>query len=152
MKYVAVISFMLVLIGCDPVKRIQRDDERMVRMERIMLDRGICRPDTFVIVKTDTMTRTDTVGEIYIYTDTTTLHDTTTITRERIRSVLRTITIRDTVLRQIIDETALKACRSDRERSGALLADMKKRAQHRGAIIALLSALLLCLLFFALSK
>lgn len=143
---------MLIMIGCDPVKHIQRNDERMARMERVMLDRGICRPDTFVIHRTDTLTRTDTVGEIYIYTDTTTLHDTTTITRDRIRSVIRTITIRDTVLRQVTDETALKACRSDRERSGALLADMKERAQHRGAIIALLSALLLLLLFFALSK
>lgn len=152
MKYLAVISFILILIGCDPVKRIQRNDEQMERMERVMLDRGICRPDTFVIRRTDTLTRTDTVGEIYIYTDTTMLHDTTWITRERIRTVLRTITIRDTVLRQITDETALKACRRDQERSGALLADMKQKAQHRGAIIALLSALLLCLLFFALSK
>lgn len=152
MKYIAAISFVLMLVGCDPVKRIQRHDEQMARMERVMLDRGICRPDTFIIRRTDTLTRTDTVGEIYIYTDTTTLHDTTTITRERIRTVLRTVTIRDTVLRQITDETALMACRSDQERSGALLADMKQRAQHRGAIITLLSALLLCLLFFALSK
>jgi hypothetical protein len=151
-KYIAAISFVLILYGCDPVKRIQRHDEQMARMEAVMLDRGICRPDTFIIRRTDTLTRTDTVGEIYIYTDTTTLHDTTTITRERIRTVLRTITIRDTMIRQIIDDRALTACRSARQKAENLLADTKQRAQHRGAIIALLSALLLCLLFFALSK
>ena len=138
--------------GCDPVKRIQRHDEQMARMEAVMLDRGICRPDTFIVRRTDTLTRTDTVGEIYIYTDTTTLHDTTTITRERIRTVLRTITIRDTVLRQITDETALMACRTARQKAEELLADTKQISRHRGAVVALLSALLLLLLFFALSK
>lgn len=152
MKWVAVISIAAILAGCDPVKRIQRNDQQMRRMETVMLDRGICRPDTFIIRKTDTLTRTDTIGEIYIYSDTTTVHDTTRITRERIRTLLRTITIRDTVLRQIIDDAALKACRSDRERAETLLADTKLIARHRGAVVALLSALLLLLLFFALSK
>lgn len=152
MKWVAIISLAAILAGCDPVKRIQRNDEQMRRMETVMLDRGICRPDTFIIRKTDTLTRTDTIGEIYIYSDTTTVHDTTRITRERIRTLLRTITIRDTVLRQIIDDAALKACRSDRERAETLLADTKQIARHRGAVVALLSALLLLLLFFALSK
>ena len=152
MKWIGAISIVVMFAGCDPVKRIQRHDEQMARMEAVMLDRGICRPDTFVIRRTDTLTRTDTVGEIYIYTDTTTLHDTTTITRERIRTVLRTITIRDTVLRQITDETALMACRTARQKAEELLADTKQISRHRGAVVALLSALLLLLLFFALSK
>lgn len=152
MKWVAVISLAVMFAGCDPVKRIQRHDEQMARMEAVMLDRGICRPDTFIVRRTDTLTRTDTVGEIYIYTDTTTLHDTTRITRERIRTVLRTITIRDTVLRQITDETALMACRTARQKAENLLADTKQISRHRGAVVALLSALLLLLLFFALSK
>lgn len=152
MKWIAAISIILILAGCDLVKRIQRNDEQMARMEAVMLDRGICRPDTFIIRRTDTLTRTDTVGEIYIYTDTTTVHDTTRITRERIRSVLRTITIRDTILRQITDETALTACRTARQKAETLLADTKQISRHRGAVVALLSALLLLLLFFALSK
>lgn len=152
MKYAAAISIVLILVGCDPVKRIQRNNEQMARMEAIMLDRGIGRPDTFIIRRADTLTRTDTVGEIYIYTDTTTVHDTTTITRERIRTLLRTITIRDTVIRQITDDAALKACQIDRDKAIAILDDTKRTSQHRGAIVALLSALLLLLLFFALSK
>lgn len=152
MKYAAAISIVLILAGCDPVKRIQRNDERMARMEAVMLDRGICRPDTFIIRRTDTLTRTDTIGEIYIYSDTTTVHDTTRITRERIRTLLRTITIRDTILRQITDDAALKACQIDRDKAIAILDDTKRTSQHRGAIVALLSALLLLLLFFALSK
>ena len=152
MKWISVISLAAILAGCDPVKRIQRNDEHMRRMEAVMLERGICRPDTFIIRRTDTLTRTDTVGEIYIYTDTTTVHDTTRITRERIRTVLRTITIRDTIIRQITDETALTACRNARQKAETLLADTKQISRHRGAVVALLSALLLLLLFFALSK
>ena len=152
MKWIGAISIVVMFAGCDPVKRIQRHDEQMARMEAVMLDRGICRPDTFIVRRTDTLTRTDTVGEIYIYTDTTTLHDTTRVTRERIRTVLRTITIRDTVLRQITDETALMACRTARQKAENLLADTKQISRHRGAVVALLSALLLLLLFFALSK
>jgi hypothetical protein len=124
----------------------------MAKMERVMLDRGLCRPDTFVVIKRDTTVRVDTVGEIYIYTDTLIDMDTVRITRERIRDVIRTVTIRDTVLRQIVDEIALKACRIDRQRAEDALADSKQIARHRGAIIALLSALLLLMLFFALSK
>lgn len=152
MKYAAAISIVLILAGCDPVKRIQRNNEQMERMEAVMLERGICRPDTLIVRRTDTLTRTDTIGEIYIYTDTTTLHDTTRITRERIRTLLRTITIRDTILRQIIDDRALTACRTGRQKAEDLLADTKQISRHRGAVVALLSALLLLLLFFALSK
>ena len=152
MKCISAISIVLILAGCDPVKRIQRNNEQMERMEAVMLDRGICRSDTFIVRKTDTLTRTDTIGEIYIYSDTTTVHDTTRITRERIRTLLRTITIRDTILRQIIDDRALTACRTARQKAEDLLADTKQISRHRGAVVALLSALLLLLLFFALSK
>lgn len=146
------ISLAVILAGCDPVKRIQRNDQQMRRMEAVMLDRGICRPDTFIIRRTDTLTRTDTIGEIYIYSDTTTVHDTTRIVQERVRTLLRTITIRDTVIRQITDDAALKACQIDRDKAIAILDDTKRTSQHRGAIVALLSALLLLMLFFALSK
>ena len=113
---------LLALASCDPVKRLQRDEKAMHDVERFMLARGICRPDTFTIRRTDTLVRIDTVGEIVIFSDTTYVRDTLRITRERLREVLRTMTIRDTLYKAIRDAAReeslvieLSDCRADNE-------------------------------------
>lgn len=146
------ICLYFILPGCDPVKRIQKDIDAMNRMESIMLSRGICRPDTLVITKSDTTTRVDTTAVIYIFTDTITEQDTTIITREKIRTILRTMTIRDTILRQIVDQAGLDACRESMRINDAMLNESKEAVRVRGYAIGLLCVLILAMIFISLSK
>jgi hypothetical protein len=119
MRSAYVIAF-LALASCDPVKRLQRDDEARVQVERFLLARGLCRPDTLRIQRTDTVVRVDTVGEIIIWTDTAYIHDTVRIRVQRLREVQRTMTIRDTLWQTIFDRAReqslvveLSECRAD---------------------------------------
>lgn len=113
---------LVVLASCDPVKRLQRDDEAREDVTRYLLSQGICRPDTFTIRRTDTILRVDTVGEIVVFTDTTYVRDTVRITREKFREVLRTLTIRDTLWQAVRDAAReeslvveLRDCRADND-------------------------------------
>jgi hypothetical protein len=115
------IAFVL-LASCDPVRHLQRNESARAAVERYLLAQGICRPDTFTVRRTDTLTRIDTIGEIYIYDDTTYLHDTVRITREKLREVLKTLTIRDTLWQAVRDRAReeslvieLRDCAADNE-------------------------------------
>jgi hypothetical protein len=146
MRNVALL-LLVALASCDPVKRLQRDDEARENVTRYLLSLGICRPDTFTIRRTDTLVRVDTVGEIVIFSDTTYVRDTVRITREKLREVLRTLTIRDTLWQAIRDAAReeslvveLRDCRADN--------DAYKRSQRvwKWAGIGMLLLLLLSLI------
>jgi hypothetical protein len=115
------IAFLL-CASCDVVRLIQRDEEARADATRYLLEQGICRPDTVTIRRTDTVVRIDTVGEIYIFSDTSYVNDTLRIYRERLREVLKTMTIRDTLWQTLFDRARedalvidLKDCRADNE-------------------------------------
>jgi hypothetical protein len=128
-----IISFwflVIFLMGCDPVKRVMRNPDKKARAMSLFLQEGICRPDTFNIVKTDTLLQVDTVQHLYLTTDTAYREDTIYVIQTRWREIVKTLTIRDTVIRQIEDTRRLEdlqrkfvlmeasaiACRKDKRR------------------------------------
>jgi hypothetical protein len=144
---------LLLISSCDPVKRVMGDPKKKAKARSQFLDEGICRPDTFLLVITDTLETTDTVEHLYLSTDTIHSKDTVYIVRTRWRDILKTITIRDTIVRQIEDtrrlddmrmrfeslEATLDACVEDKRRNfwwllafgviiGALVTFIIKRA------------------------
>jgi hypothetical protein len=135
---------LLALASCDPVKRLQRDEDARVQVERYLLARGLCRPDTLRIQRTDTVVRVDTVGEIVIWTDTTYLHDTLRIRIQKLREVQRTMTIRDTLWQTIFDRAReqslvveLSDCRAENEAYARSQKVMKWAATGLGLVILL---------------
>jgi hypothetical protein len=131
MRIVLSLLLLSFLASCDPVHRVMGDPKKKARARSQFLDEGICRPDTFLLVVTDTMETVDTVEHLYLSTDTIHTKDTVYIVRTRWRDILKTITIRDTVVRQIEDtrrlddmrmryeslEATLDACVEDRRRN-----------------------------------
>jgi hypothetical protein len=107
MRIVTAVVLLLFLASCDPVKRVMGDPKKKDRARSQFLDEGICRPDTFLLVVTDTMETVDTVEHLYLSTDTIHTKDTVYIVRTRWRDILKTITIRDTIVRQIEDTRRL---------------------------------------------
>jgi hypothetical protein len=103
MRNIIAILLFISAIGCDPVRRVLNDPAHRTRVADELLRDGLCRYDTLTIVKRDTIIKTDTIGEIVIFTDTTIERDTVRITVTKYRDIVRTITIRDTLRMTIVD-------------------------------------------------
>jgi hypothetical protein len=108
-KHIVVILLTISAMGCDPVRRVLDDPAHRTRVADELLRDGLCRYDTLVAVKTDTIIRTDTVGEIVIFTDTTIERDTVRITATEWREIVRTVTIRDTLKLTVVDASGRDA-------------------------------------------
>jgi hypothetical protein len=109
LKHIVVILLTISAIGCDPVRRVLDDPAHRTRVADELLRDGLCRYDTLVVVKTDTIIRTDTIGEIVIFTDTTIERDTVRITATKWREIVRTVTIRDTLRMTVVDASGRDA-------------------------------------------
>jgi len=108
-KYIVVILLTISAIGCDPVRRVLDDPAHRTRVADELLRDGLCRYDTLVVTKTDTIMKTDTIGEIVIFTDTTIERDTVRITATKFREIVRTVTIHDTLRMAIVDASGREA-------------------------------------------
>jgi hypothetical protein len=108
-KHIVVILLILSAIGCDPVRRVLDDPAYRTRVSDELLRDGLCRYDTLVVTKTDTIIKTDTIGEIVIFTDTTIERDTVRIKATKFREIVRTVTIRDTLRMTVVDASGRDA-------------------------------------------
>jgi len=108
-KHIVVILLTISAIGCDPVRRVLDDPAYRTRVSDELLRDGLCRYDTLTVVKTDTIIRTDTIGEIVIFTDTSIERDTVRITATKFREIVRTVTIRDTLKMTVVDASGRDA-------------------------------------------
>jgi hypothetical protein len=109
MRNIVAILIFISAIGCDPVRRVLDDPAHRTRVADELLRDGLCRYDTLTIVKRDTIIKTDTVGEIVIFTDTTIERDTVRITATKFREIVRTVTIRDTLKMTVVDASGRDA-------------------------------------------
>lgn len=102
--------------SCDPAKRLQRNEARKQKIITQLMLEGICEGDTIIRIVHDTTIKVDTVGEIYIYTDTSYISDTVLIKQLREKKILKTITLTDTVIRTITDVAGMEAVKSELDR------------------------------------
>jgi len=109
MRNIIAILLFISAVGCDPVRRVLDDPAHRTRVADELLRHGLCRYDTLTIVKRDTIIRTDTIGEIVIFTDTTIERDTVRITATKWREIVRTVTIRDTLRMTVVDASGRDA-------------------------------------------
>jgi hypothetical protein len=142
MRNIIAILLFISAVGCDPVRRVLDDPAHRTRVADELLRDGLCRYDTLVVTKTDTIIKTDTIGEIVIFTDTTIERDTVRITATKFRDIVRTVTIRDTLKLTVVDASGRDAhIRQVSELEGRLkeVGDSAKR--YRMATAFLLIAL-----------
>jgi len=109
MRNIVAILLFISAVGCDPVRRVLDDPAHRTRVADELLRDGLCRYDTLVVTKTDTIIKTDTIGEIVIFTDTTIERDTVRITATKFREIVRTVTIRDTLRMTVVDASGRDA-------------------------------------------
>ena len=133
---------LLVVASCDPVRRIQRSEERRQAVAAFLISQGICEGDTIVQVVRDTTITHDTTGIIYIYTDTSFVHDTAYITRDKLRNITKTIRLHDTVRLTVTDIAAMDVLEKEWRKCQQESADMQGEKATMMNILAVLAFLL----------
>jgi hypothetical protein len=140
------ISLLLVLlIGCNPVKQVLRDQEKLEKVAKVVVKGGWCANDTTFITTSDTLVEVDTLVMIDTLTDTYVLNDTTYITKWKTREITKSITIHDTIKSFIVDNARVRLLQADSTRLINLANDYKSKADSR--LNWLISLLVLIALF-----
>jgi hypothetical protein len=140
------ISLLLVLlIGCNPVKQVLRDQDKLEEVAKVVVKGGWCANDTTFVVKSDTLVEVDTLVRIDTLTDTYVLNDTTYITKWKTREITKSITIHDTIKSFIVDNARVRLLQADSTRLINLANDYKSKADSR--LNWLISLLVLIALF-----
>jgi hypothetical protein len=129
---------LLLLIGCNPVKQVLRDQEKLEEVAKVVVKGGWCANDTTFVVKSDTLVEVDTLVRIDTLTDTYVFNDTTYITKWKTRDIVRSITIHDTVKSFIVDNARVRLLQADSVRLTNEVAEWKGKADNRLSLLILL--------------
>jgi hypothetical protein len=136
---------LLLLVGCNPVKQVLRDQDKLEEVAKVVVKGGWCANDTTFIVKSDTLVEVDTLVRIDTLTDTYVLNDTTYITKWKTREITKKVTIHDTIKSFIVDNARVRLLQADSTRLINLANDYKSKADSR--LNWLISLLVLIALF-----
>lgn len=142
MRILVIVLSVLALWSCDPVRRVMGDPDKKDRIKADLLKEGLCRPDTFLLVVTDTLVETDTLEAIVLQTDTLHVNDTLYITRTKWRDVIKKTTIRDTILKTIEDKALAESLRDENIALKARLTERKEKEFDSMLWIALAGAVM----------
>ena len=136
---------LLLLIGCNPVKQVLRDQDKLEEVAKVVVKGGWCANDTTFIVKSDTLVEFDTLVNIDIQVDTQKVNEFVYITNWKTREITKSITIHDTIKSFIVDNARVRLLQADSTRLINLANDYKSKADSR--LNWLISLLVLIALF-----
>lgn len=122
---------LLLLIGCNPVKQVLRDQEKLEEVAKVVVKGGWCANDTTFITKSDTLVEMDTIIRIDTQTDTHIFNDTTYITKWKTRDIVKTLTIHDTIKSFIVDNARVRLLQTDSARLTYELNEWQGKAKKR---------------------
>jgi hypothetical protein len=128
----------VLLIGCNPVKQVLRDQEKLEEVAKVVVKGGWCANDTTFITKSDTIVDVDTIIRIDTQTDTHIFNDTTYITKWKTRDIVKTLTIHDTIKSFIVDNARVRLLQTDSARLTYELNEWEGKAKKRQLWIFLL--------------
>ena len=133
------ISFLLLLlIGCNPVKQVLRDQEKLEEVAKVVIAGGFCANDTTFITKSDTLIEMDTIIRIDTQTDTQIINDSVYITKWKTRDIVKSVTIHDTIKSFIVDNARVRLLQTDSARLAFELNEWEGKAKKRQLWIFLL--------------
>ena len=108
--------FLLLFLGCNPVKQVLRDQEKLEEVAKVVVKGGWCANDTTFITKSDTIVKIDSFIRIDTQTDTQILNDSVYITKWKTRDIIKSITIHDTLKSFIVDNARVRLLQADSAR------------------------------------
>jgi len=122
---------LLILFGCNPVKQVLRDQEKLEQVAKVVVKGGWCANDTTFITKSDTLIEVDTLVRIDTLTDTYVLNDTIHIVKWKTRDIIKSTTIYDTIKSFIVDNARVRLLQTDSSRLAYELNEWEGKAKKR---------------------
>ena len=107
---------LILFIGCNPVKQVLRDQDKLEQVAKVVVKGGWCANDTTFITKSDTLIEVDTLIRIDTETYTQIVNDTTYITKWKTREIIKSVTIHDTLKSYIVDNARVRLLQADSAR------------------------------------
>ena len=135
MKY---IFLLILLIGCNPVKQVLRDQDKLEQVARIVVKGGWCANDTTFITKSDTLIAFDTLVNVQVEIDTQKVNEFVYITNWKTRDIVKSVTIHDTLKSYIVDNARVRLLQADSSRLTYELNEWQGKAKRRQLWIFLL--------------
>lgn len=139
-----IIYILLILfagISCNPVKQVLKNREYFDKVAKEVVKSGYCANDTIIKVKSDTTYKLDTLYETSL--DTIKLTNKIYIPKISQRTIVKTITIHDTIKSVVVDNARLNALQGDLTALNEKYINTRKQAQSRlNWLILLLIAIL----------
>ena len=129
---------LILLIGCNPVKQVLRDQEKLEEVAKVVVKGGWCANDTTFIVKSDTIIDVDTLVEVKTDIEVETINDTTYVTKWKTNTITKTLTIHDTLKSYIVDNARVRLLQTDSARLTYELNEWEGKAKRRQLWIFLL--------------
>ena len=133
------ISLLLILlIGCNPVKQVLRDQDKLEQVAKVVIAGGWCANDTTFITKSDTLVEFDTLVNIDVQVDTQKVNEFVYITNWKTRDIVKSVTIHDTLKSFIVDNARVRLLQTDSARLGNEVIRWEGKAKKRQLWIFLL--------------
>lgn len=135
MKY---IFLLILLIGCNPVKQVLRDQDKLEQIAKIVIAGGWCANDTTFITKSDTLVEFDTLINVKLQVDTQKVNEFVYITNWKTRDIVKSVTIHDTLKSYIVDNARVRLLQTDSARLSNEVITWERKAKKRQLWIFLL--------------
>ena len=133
------ISLLLILlIGCNPVKQVLRDQDKLEQVARVVIAGGWCANDTTFITKSDTLVEFDTLINVKLEVDTQKVNEYVYITNWKTRDIVKSVTIHDTLKSFIVDNARVRLLQTDSARLSNEVIRWEGKAKKRQLWIFLL--------------
>lgn len=139
MKYIFLI---FLLIGCNPVKQVLRDKDKLEQVARVVVAGGWCANDTTFITKSDTLVEFDTLINVKLEVDTQKVNEFVYITNWKTRDIIKSVTIHDTLKSYIVDNARVRLLQTDSARLSGEVIRWEGKAKRRQLWIFLLIGLI----------
>jgi hypothetical protein len=135
MKY---IFLLILLIGCNPVKQVLRDKDKLEQVAKVVIAGGWCANDTTFITKSDTLVAYDTLINVKLEVDTQKVNEFVYITNWKTRDIIKSVTIHDTLKSYIVDNARVRLLQTDSARLSNEVIRWEGKAKKRQLWIFLL--------------
>ena len=133
------ISLLLILlIGCNPVKQVLRNQDKLEQVAKVVIAGGWCANDTTFITKSDTLVEFDTLINVKLEVDTQKVNEFVYITNWKTRDIVKSVTIHDTLRSYIVDNARVRLLQTDSARLSNEVITWEGKAKKRQLWIFLL--------------
>jgi hypothetical protein len=129
---------LLLLLGCNPVKQVLRDQEKLEQVAKVIVKGGWCANDTTFITKSDTLIAFDTLVNLQVQIDTQKVNEYVYITNWKTRDIIKSVTIHDTLKSYIVDNARVRLLQADSSRLSGESIRWEGKAKRRQLWIFLL--------------